>query len=643
MLIPEGRYGDLRTEQEIIRFGGLNKTNDYVDGELEDCDRVTGRGYPYLETDDLAQTKEEGIATLWGIVHYGGTVFMVRGDQGTIVLNGHETQIAWPDDSKDQYLYHDPNTMMEAPVNLVMVGDWVFYNYSYAINLAELRARAMLGDYHRSVSIVGQDCHVVITINNRESQSGYFDNSAADFVTAAVPQGQKDTIFEWTQSIQIDGFGTDFGRYFVPGQIVTLSGTNLPEQVRKVKEASKGKITFTEELEIDNDAEWTSETTNPDYWLPTLPWMQVWELNISFDRIPFSVYLERNNRLWGASNLENTIYASALGDFFNFSQYEGISTDGYAVAVTAAGEFTGGCALSDGVIFFKKDRIYKITGDYPEEYTMYEHVCAGVRPGAERSVVVIENVAYYLGEFGVYAYSGGDSPVLLSRKLGPLGPLPADATDIVAGRAGRSYCLYATVGDEYVLYTYSLDRQDWTRRTLPYRVTVMDADGEYLNAYMTSWRKGEGKTGQDSYILRIGESSFLSDLEPWWAEFKPFRDDPTRKKRPERLHLRLALRWDSWAKVLLERDESGWKEIKMIPAVMAMTQQGDSTESEEDAARYEQRLREEDARFSYGYGERVVDIPINPGRCDVYRLRLEGEGRCRILALTRETRIGGTR
>ena len=53
----------------------------------------------------------------------------------------------------------------------------------------------------------------------------------------------------------------------------------------------------------------------------------------------FVCVCESANRLWGAEG--NTIWASALGDPLTFYNYEGLSTDAYAVAVGTDGAFTG--------------------------------------------------------------------------------------------------------------------------------------------------------------------------------------------------------------------------------------------------------------------------------------------------------------
>ena len=59
---------------------------------------------------------------------------------------------------------------------------------------------------------------------------------------------------------------------------------------------------------------------------------------------------ENENRLWGCKG--DTIYASKLGDPFNWNVFDGVSTDSYAVDVGSAGDFTGCFAYRGYPVFF---------------------------------------------------------------------------------------------------------------------------------------------------------------------------------------------------------------------------------------------------------------------------------------------------
>ena len=126
---------------------------------------------------------------------------------------------------------------------------------------------------------------------------------------------------------------------------------------------------------------------------------------------------ESENRLWGCSNEEQTIYASALGDPSNFNVFEGLSTDSYALAVGTDGDFTGCCKLSSSVLFWKENVLHKMLGSYPAEYQLYQYTVEGLRSGCPKSMQVINEVLFYVGLHGVYAYSG-NAPSLISANFG---------------------------------------------------------------------------------------------------------------------------------------------------------------------------------------------------------------------------------
>lgn len=113
-----------------------------------------------------------------------------------------------------------------------------------------------------------------------------------------------------------------------------------------------------------------------------------------------------NNRLWGCSNTEHEIYACKLGDPKNWRSYAGISTDSYALTIPEETKFTGCAALHGSVLFFKEQKIYKIYGTKPANYQLSEISCAGVCSGGNGSIAQIDEVLYYAGSDGVYAYDG---------------------------------------------------------------------------------------------------------------------------------------------------------------------------------------------------------------------------------------------
>ena len=166
---------------------------------------------------------------------------------------------------------------------------------------------------------------------------------------------------------------------------------------------------------------------------------------------------ESENRLWGCSNSAQTIYASSMGDPTNFYVYEGLSTDSYALAVGSEGNFTGCCKLSSSVLFWKETKLHKILGGYPAEYSLYTYDIEGLQAGCHKSIQVINEVLFYMGLHGIYAYSGG-TPSLISGNFGD-----RSFTDAVAGNDGDSYYLSAKEGDAHHVLVYEAKYGIWVR------------------------------------------------------------------------------------------------------------------------------------------------------------------------------------
>ena len=143
---------------------------------------------------------------------------------------------------------------------------------------------------------------------------------------------------------------------------------------------------------------------------------------------------ESENRLWGVSNQDRTIYASALGDPVNFYLYKGLSTDSYAVAVGSEGNWSAICRYGASVLCWKERTLHKVIGSYPSEYQVVTYQYTGVANGSHSSLRNLNEVLYYLGADGkVYAYAGA-APRMASQQFGG-----HRFTDGTAGADGTRY------------------------------------------------------------------------------------------------------------------------------------------------------------------------------------------------------------
>ena len=365
----------------------------------------------------------------------------------------------------------------------------------------------------------------------------------------------------------------DLTGLFSPGDTVTVSGCTAQTANNKdiqVKAVSKNKLTV---AKGGFAAGSESGSITIERHVPELDFI-----------------CESENRLWGCCNKTRTIYASALGDPSNFFTYEGLSTDGYAVAVGSEGEFTGCCKLSGGVLFWKERTLHKLLGSFPAEYAMYTYSVEGLKKGCHKSMQVVNETLYYLGAGGVYAYAGG-SP----RKISP-GLDGLELEKGVAGTDGERYYLSAESRGQRHLFVCDLESGLWLREDETRCVDFARVGGALY--FLTD-------TGQ---VWRADSGAEDSEVE-WEARFTPFCETIQGRKRYSRLLLRLELERVAWARAQVRCDGGQWETC------------------------------------GQWFGEeRDVVCPVLPiRRCDKFELRLTGKGSCAVLGISREFSVGSER
>ena len=316
---------------------------------------------------------------------------------------------------------------------------------------------------------------------------------------------------------------------------------------------------------------------------------ETYELTISRKVPDLDFICEAENRLWGCNSSENTIYISALGDPTNMYAYEGLSTDSFATAVGSPGAFTGCCRYGSSVLFFKEDKIHKILGSYPGDYTLYSYDVEGIQKGSDKSAVVINEVLYYKGVHGIYAYDGG-VPTLISDNFGE-----KLFDDAVAGTDGISY--YISMKDtegEWYLFSYNTQMGIWTLEEKGFQ--AKDAMRIGLTLYFLD---NDGTLWAENAVNCASESE-------WMMQFTPFYETIQGKKTYSRILLRAEIPQGSYMKIEMRCDGKRWMELGKI----------------------------------VGKSEGVVPIRIPVNRCDKFELRLSGKGEFVLHSMLREFHVG---
>lgn len=303
-----------------------------------------------------------------------------------------------------------------------------------------------------------------------------------------------------------------------------------------------------------------------------------------------SVICESDNRIWGAEG--NTIYASALGDPTNFYTYDGVDTDSYAVAVASDGKLTGCCGYGKSVLFFKEDRMIKILGDYPSQYTLYEYQVPGVKDGSQNSLCNISDNIYYHGREGIYRYSGG-SPELISDVFGM-----HRYENAAAGAAGGRYYISMHergTGGEWGLWVYDTALGLWVQE-----------DGTEARCFAKNGEKLFYIDGVAQKLVCVNPEE-SDELIGWSGTLCRMDETVHNRKCYSKLYLRGELLTDeAWMQAEISCDGEPFRRV------------------------YTSR----DKRT------KTLVIPILPTRCDSFRIRLSGEGPFIIRSLVREYSTG---
>lgn len=640
MKLPEIGYDVGKARSEIVAMGGINYSDRFKDGDMRHSVNLSARRWPYITT-RRAREQQSGYSgvtalTAWGkLVAVRGTDLLYDGNVVGQVTPG-EKQFAvvntklviWPDkvyldlESKTvkplgASLTFSPRSVaftentIQTNIRPVMVKGkeytdsegtqetgpgfehFMGMNFSLSsenfyfrrctaidrnpagwdltgettVGINELR----LGDLVRLRSWSEDDTELACLFGNDGNWS--FDATAYAVITG----------IDMTVSLYSDCWLTYDVVYcplknsgsamesFKAGDALTISGAGEnSKESAIVQEVTDSEITF------------SGNSFVPMKWIDA-------EVTLTRKVPDLDFICESENRLWGCSSQEQTIYASSLGDPANFFVFKGLATDSYAVAVGTDGDFTGCCKLGSSVLFWKETKLHKVLGSYPAEYSVYTYETEGLKAGCHKSLQVINDVLFYMGIHGVYIYTGG-TPSLVSDCFGEL-----ELTDAVAGTDGDSYYLSAKeekgTGRHFFLYEPKFSiwvREDDTQAVDFARI------GRKLYFSDGAGRVWLADSGKDD-----------ANME-WLCQFTPFYETLTGRKRYSKILIRLELPKGSWVIADVRYNGGSWRECGKI----------------------------------IGRKSDVIPMRLALNRCDKFEIRLRGKGNCTILSMMREYSIG---
>ncbi len=319
---------------------------------------------------------------------------------------------------------------------------------------------------------------------------------------------------------------------------------------------------------------------------------------------------ESQNRIWCCSKDGHEIYASALGDPYNFYDYSGVATDSYAVNVGTDGAFTGCINYLGKPLFFKENALHYISGSYPSNSGSLDGMSyavttttdfKGVEKGSEKSLAIIDNILYYKSSAGIVAYDGATTTII-SDALGK-----EKYKNAVAGVYKNKY--YVSMQDKqgtYHLFVYDTALGTWCKEDDTQVLQFLPVNNELLFS-----------TADNNSIYCVSEENVIESEEydkesdfDWYCETGNFGYSYPNNKYLSRFQIRMQIADGAKASIYIQYNSDGvWH------------RKGEMC----------------------GKGVKTYLIPIVPVRCDHMKIKIAGKGDVKIYSIAKIFEEGGDR
>ena len=301
--------------------------------------------------------------------------------------------------------------------------------------------------------------------------------------------------------------------------------------------------------------------------------------------------VEAANRLWGCrcSGGVNELYGSKLGDFRNWSVFQGLYTDSYRVTRGHSGPYTGAAVLGGCPLFFRADCLEKIYPSAAGDHGVVTVSLEGVEAGSAASAAVIRDRLYYKAESGLCCYNG-TLPVPISRALG------SEPWHEAAAGVWRSWYYVSMRGADgsRSLFTYNTETGVWYRED-GFSFCAAFSHGDRL--YLLPEPGGA--------LLCVGQAEDAQGVD-WWAETGELLPRTALRRRITRLQIGARLAPGAELRAYLSFDGGPWLRKGSLA----------------------------------GGALRTLSFPVTPRRCAGVRLRLEGSGDMELRSLSWLTEAG---
>lgn len=263
----------------------------------------------------------------------------------------------------------------------------------------------------------------------------------------------------------------------------------------------------------------------------------------------------------------------------------GLSTDSWTASVGTDGPWTGCVNYLGQPIFFKENRMHKVSVSSVGAHQITDIPCRGVQNGSAKSLVVVNETLFYKSRSEVCAYQGG-FPTSISAQLGE-----EMYTDACAGAVKDRYYISMHGADGWNMFVYDVRRGLWMRED-ELHATVFASLADEL--YCLS--------SDGSLIAMLGSEGTPEPFVSWAAETGMLYYQQPDRKYVSRFNFRLYMEDGAELEIYMMYDsDNEWH------------RQG--------------RIKK--------HGTNTTTVPIRPRRCDHCRIKLVGKGDVKIYSIAK--------
>lgn len=569
----------------ITSFNGINHTNECQENEFSDMNNLSLREYPYIRTRHARKRSNYGFSNVKGILG-GDKLYIASTDRFSWIDDKGLHQVNCTLSDTDKKLVKMGNRVCIFPDKKVFDGTSVqpiergFTASSAVFSLTDATGATITyhnASYYDSHSPNDGD-YLMTEVNGVSELQRYAKTSGAWYVVT-------------TAFIQITMSGV--GSYFQEGDGVkiTIDGAVSWDEGKKLFTETDGEGNYYAIYTI------RSVSANAITIGGILKQNKTFSGTVSVKReCPDIAFVtEANNRLWGCNAEGTEIYATKLGDPFNWNVYEGISTDSWAVTVGSHGKFTAATTYLGYPIFFKEDSLIKIAISAQGAHATKETVCRGVQEGCGDSLCIVDEILMYKSPSSVMAYDGS-LPTNASQKLGDL----TNFTNCKSGRNKSLYYINGLLNGEDVTFIYDGGKGAWAKE----RDDIIEAFATTNNVLYAS--DGMEIIAYDREELIEGDEE-VSRRIPYYLMTRDFDYSTPDNKYIHKLTVKAKMELGARIDVDIEYDQDGQKH-----RMCTLTSKGLN----------------------------VYPLNILPRRCNSFRLYFSGKGDVTIMSITKSVSEG---